>query len=649
MQQDLEKKLELNPKEIIDSAFRDRETFFFQREQELIEIELAIGQGEKEKAQKSLKELKDKLSVFKIGHRNVFKSYFDKLNKAIAFVESTESLPSKYIDFIKALLADLKAEHPGIPQKIKDKFKQEIQKIMRYLLVNRHEKILKFLHPGTHISTAEMSSTFPAQVVEQDGRYSLVISLKTKGGLLLGKGSSKKVKDALRFTAGSWFEDADAVSEISQKEQTEGKESDPKKEADIANSIHSVNINKLILGPIYMGKDSQGTYTQPKQSLISPKAQPMDRLIEDLRERKSKLNVESFFLIMHTLTEGLTTTHKSGIIHRDVKTANFLIDRDEKDNPLGKVSDFSHAIHEDKAKFKKFFAGTRGWKPPEKIQYMKLNNLLLTTDVKSHEFAIKILRELEIKSGKKVAPIKFSSPLEDIWALGKSLQELWDAAELNSDSSFLSNPLKQLIHQICYSDHYSRLNGEQILAKLNLILKEMLEKNIEGAKKIEEILAKRYKNKNFIDITREVETRTYVIINDKSKRSGEQPGIDIEEDADIINITIFKDTISNMQIKFKSSAYITVGELVTILKEQKVLPEDIKKDDIQIREAWIPHNEPYLTFEDNIPEEVSVFLTEYYKRKEKEALASETPIFKFFTSKPPQKSSSEKDQSLVLK
>lgn len=209
---------------------------------------------------------------------------------------SPPSTTQEFKDFIARLSKDLEEGHPGInfhaPEQ-NSQIKKNIRPIIDYLLKNQHE--IAILPPkGMHIPKAITGDKFSAQVLKENGEYVLVISLKTHITLWKAHGGFKKVKEALLFSPKGWSLGVDAVSKVKEVAVKEPAiKTEMEKESEIANDIDSVNIHKPLVGPVYLGKSSRKdekkrTYTQPKQSLISPKKQSMVELIKHLKKDEGK-------------------------------------------------------------------------------------------------------------------------------------------------------------------------------------------------------------------------------------------------------------------------------------------------------------------------------------------------------------------------
>lgn len=73
--------------------------------------------------------------------------------------------------------------------------------------------------------------------------------------------------------------------------------------------------------------------------------------------------------LLDQLLSGLATVHAAGVVHRDVKPANLLLQATGRELPALRLSDFGIAVHMDEPRLTStgLVIGTRGYVPPEQL------------------------------------------------------------------------------------------------------------------------------------------------------------------------------------------------------------------------------------------------------------------------------------------
>ncbi|KAJ6798169.1 serine/threonine-protein kinase STY8-like [Iris pallida] len=108
-----------------------------------------------------------------------------------------------------------------------------------------------------------------------------------------------------------------------------------------------------------------GACTKPPQFCILTEYMPRGSLYDLLRKRDKNLEVSLLLKFALDVCNGMDYLHQNNIIHRDLKTANLLMDN----NNVVKVADFGVARFQNQAGVMTAETGTYRWMAPEVINH----------------------------------------------------------------------------------------------------------------------------------------------------------------------------------------------------------------------------------------------------------------------------------------
>lgn len=105
----------------------------------------------------------------------------------------------------------------------------------------------------------------------------------------------------------------------------------------------------------FIEKFEDEKYVYMVQSLCS------NQSLEDLRKKRGFSTIAECRYFIYQTLQGIQYIHDKGIIHRDLKLSNILLD----ENMQVRICDFGFAIHVDKAKSSRTICGTKSYIAPE--------------------------------------------------------------------------------------------------------------------------------------------------------------------------------------------------------------------------------------------------------------------------------------------
>lgn len=212
-----------------------------------------------------------------------------------------------------------------------------IKKICRYLLENQKLFSELKINESTYISKEYTNLSYTLQIKHTSEGFNLYVSLKRKLEDWKRNGSYKTVKKNLMLIKGVWQDGTDAVVYGKQGSEDEN----DKINLTLAESKRVESLN-----PLYVHKiEPAAAYIhngQYKQSFVSKLADGclMDIIFD--QKQLHDISIGELFIIYYSMTSAVVYIHSQevNIIHRDIKSDNFLLFRDEDGTIWVKISDF---------------------------------------------------------------------------------------------------------------------------------------------------------------------------------------------------------------------------------------------------------------------------------------------------------------------
>ncbi|KAK8945838.1 Serine/threonine-protein kinase HT1 [Platanthera guangdongensis] len=197
-----------------------------------------------------------------------------------------------------------------------------------------------------------------------------------------------------------------------------------------------------------------GACTQPPSLFIVTEFMSGGSLYDFLHKQKGVFKLPSLLRVAIDVCKGMNYLHQNNIIHRDLKTANILMD----ENEVVKVADFGVARVKTQSGVMTAETGTYRWMAPEVIEHKPYDH---KADVFS--FAIMIW---ELLTGK--LPYEYLTPLQA--AVGVVQKALRPTIPKHTNVK-----LAGLLEKCWQQDPALRPDFSEILDKLQLIAKEVKE------------------------------------------------------------------------------------------------------------------------------------------------------------------------------
>ncbi|KAJ6998896.1 serine/threonine-protein kinaseY8-like isoform X1 [Populus alba x Populus x berolinensis] len=122
----------------------------------------------------------------------------------------------------------------------------------------------------------------------------------------------------------------------------------------IMRKVHHKNVVKFI-----------GACTRPPSLCIITEFMSGGSMYDFLRKQKGSLSLQSLLRVAIDVSEGMHCLHQNNIVHRDLKSANLLMD----ENGVAKVADFGVARVQDQSGVMTAETGTYRWMAPEVIEH----------------------------------------------------------------------------------------------------------------------------------------------------------------------------------------------------------------------------------------------------------------------------------------
>lgn len=234
-----------------------------------------------------------------------------------------------------------------------------------------------------------------------------------------------------------------------------------------------------------------------KQCLIMEYCQLGD-LNDYLYEDVAMEPTEPIWQIYKDVLQAVILLHQNGVVHRDIKLANILVNKDTDGKIRGKLADLGLAIYSQEINLTNRLAGTPDYLPPEIARFILLEQRIeersieidslkqaLKTENENPEKKLSRIKQLNIKIKKlqtrRQADAVLSEKLiktanQDIWALGIVLCEIinGNAPLTDVDSRFFMNRLAAVTQNEIESyldESYS------VTQPLNDLIKKMLSVN----------------------------------------------------------------------------------------------------------------------------------------------------------------------------
>jgi serine/threonine protein kinase len=113
-----------------------------------------------------------------------------------------------------------------------------------------------------------------------------------------------------------------------------------------------------------------GACTKPPQFCIITEYMSGGSLYDFVHKQHNVLNLATLLKFAVDVCRGMCYLHERGIIHRDLKTANLLMDKDH----VVKVADFGVARFQDQGGIMTAETGTYRWMAPEVINHQPYDN-----------------------------------------------------------------------------------------------------------------------------------------------------------------------------------------------------------------------------------------------------------------------------------
>ncbi|KAL0914003.1 hypothetical protein M5K25_017500 [Dendrobium thyrsiflorum] len=199
-----------------------------------------------------------------------------------------------------------------------------------------------------------------------------------------------------------------------------------------------------------------GACTQPPNLFIVTEFMSGGSLYDFLHKQKGVFKLPTLLRVAIDVCKGMSYLHQNDIIHRDLKTANILMD----ENEVVKVADFGVARVKSQSGVMTAETGTYRWMAPEVIEHNPYDH---KADVFS--FAIMIWELLTGKSPLQL-PYEYLTPLQA--AVGVVQKGLRPAIPKHTNLK-----LAELLEKCWQQDPALRPDFSEILDKLQLIAKEV--------------------------------------------------------------------------------------------------------------------------------------------------------------------------------
>ncbi|KAL0923486.1 hypothetical protein M5K25_007545 [Dendrobium thyrsiflorum] len=197
-----------------------------------------------------------------------------------------------------------------------------------------------------------------------------------------------------------------------------------------------------------------GACTKPPRLFIVTEFMPGGSVYDYLHKQKGVFRFSSLLRVAIDVSNGMNYLHQNNIIHRDLKTANLLMD----ENEVVKVADFGVARFKTQSGNMTAETGTYRWMAPEVIEHRPYDH---KADV--YSFGIMMW---ELLTGK--LPYELLSPLQA--AVGVLRAGLRPIIPKNTNPE-----LAALLEKCWQKDPALRPDFSEILDTLNCIAKEVLE------------------------------------------------------------------------------------------------------------------------------------------------------------------------------
>ncbi|XP_062234050.1 serine/threonine-protein kinase STY8-like isoform X2 [Phragmites australis] len=195
-----------------------------------------------------------------------------------------------------------------------------------------------------------------------------------------------------------------------------------------------------------------GACTKPKTLCIVTEFMKNGSLYDFLHKRRSSFKLPRLLKAAVDVSKGMDYLHQNGIIHRDLKTANLLMDEHE----LIKVADFGVARVKAESGVMTAETGTYRWMAPEVIEHKPY-------DTKADVFSFGIVL-WELLTGK--IPYEFLTPLQA--AIGVIQEGLRPVIPRGTNPK-----LTQLLEKCWQQNPVNRPDFTEILHALNEIAEEV--------------------------------------------------------------------------------------------------------------------------------------------------------------------------------
>ncbi|PKU77395.1 serine/threonine-protein kinase STY17 isoform X1 [Dendrobium catenatum] len=196
-----------------------------------------------------------------------------------------------------------------------------------------------------------------------------------------------------------------------------------------------------------------GACTKPPSLFIVTEFMPGGSVYDYLHKQKGVFRFSSLLRVAIDVSNGMNYLHQNNIIHRDLKTANLLMDENEV-----KIADFGVARFKTQSGIMTAETGTYRWMAPEVIEHRPY-------DHKADVYSFGILM-WELLTGK--LPYEFLSPLQA--AVGVLRAGLRPIIPKNTNPK-----LAALLEKCWQKDPALRPDFSEILDTLNCIAREVLE------------------------------------------------------------------------------------------------------------------------------------------------------------------------------
>ncbi|XP_062182594.1 serine/threonine-protein kinase STY46-like isoform X2 [Phragmites australis] len=201
---------------------------------------------------------------------------------------------------------------------------------------------------GSDSSTSEKSLPFQAEGCESDIDTRLLKIVKkvasgSCGDMFLGTYAGEEV----------------AIKVLSPENLNQNAWNEFKQEICILREVDHPNIVRFI-----------GSCTKPPQFYIITECMSRGSLFDFLHNEHNVLDLPTILKFALDVCRGMSYLHQKGIIHRDLKSANLLLDKDH----VVKVADFGLARFQDQGGAMTAETGTYRWMAPEVINHQPYDN-----------------------------------------------------------------------------------------------------------------------------------------------------------------------------------------------------------------------------------------------------------------------------------